>query len=90
MLRQSTYDTSRYLRGLLWVVTVVVAGATMAGLSKEAELLGAMHIGRLLMRLGCRSRWRFLEECEVCMTETGDHIFHILEYRSSLNNVFTN
>ena len=29
-----------------------MAGATMAALSKEAELLGAMHIGRLLMGLG--------------------------------------
>ena len=36
---------------LLLFVTVV-AGATMAGLSNEAELLGAMHIGRLLMRRG--------------------------------------
>ena len=30
----------------------VVAGATIAGLSNKAELLGAMHISRLLMRSG--------------------------------------
>eukprot|EP00956_Cyclotella_meneghiniana_P045592 scaffold375755_cov99-Cyclotella_meneghiniana.AAC.2 len=34
------------------MVSDVVAGATIAGLSNEAELLGAMHISRLLMRSG--------------------------------------
>jgi len=30
--------------------------------------------------LKCKTgKWRFLEECEGCMTKTGDHIFHILE-----------
>eukprot|EP00956_Cyclotella_meneghiniana_P020605 scaffold36557_cov45-Cyclotella_meneghiniana.AAC.1 len=31
----------------------VVAGATMAALNNEAELLGAMHISRLLMTRRC-------------------------------------
>ena len=52
MLRRSTRDASLYLCVFVVGYDQVVAGATMAALSNEAELSGAMHIGRLLMRLG--------------------------------------
>ena len=46
----STRDVSRYLCVFVAGCDGLVAGATMAALSNKAELMGAMYMGRLLMR----------------------------------------
>ena len=52
----------------------LVVGATMAGLSNKAELLGAMHMGRLLMRGGMLSL--VSKSLKVCYIDSINRCLH--------------